>query len=54
MNHLKHSSNFQLLGDVQAKHLDHFHTQALKLSDNFTPLYAAYFLNHIISQVKWF
>lgn len=37
MNHLKHFSNFQLLCDVQAKNLDHFHTEALKLPDNFTP-----------------
>lgn len=43
MNHLKHSSNFQLLCNGQAKNLDHFHNEALKLSDNFTPLYAAYF-----------
>lgn len=37
MNHLKHFSNFQLLSDVQAKDLDLFHTEALQLSDNFTP-----------------
>lgn len=32
-----HFSNCQLLSDVQAKSLDHFHTEALKLSVDFTP-----------------
>jgi hypothetical protein len=36
VNHLSHFSNFQLLCDAQAKNLNHFYTEALELSDNFT------------------
>lgn len=53
MNHLKHFSNFQLLCDVQAKNLHHFHTEALKLSDNFMPSLTGIFQTPSFPPLKW-